>query len=283
MENNKFIDEISKCKNERTYKFNKIILKNTINIFLILSFFIMVAGFSSYFKQEFKIPIIISSSVIGIIIYIIFLNDIEGIMKINEKIIPILIIILVYIIIKSPIEIIKENVNIENNLIEAIVMAIVYASYNNIILIPIIVSLSNYIKEDTMARKIGIATMIIILVLSIGIINTMWNYPNSSQFDLPIIKILERDKLQQKMYAIVLVIAILTSAISAGYGFLENIKNRRTYKKIAISLCIIGVGVSHFGFSNLVQVLYPVFGMIGIWQLVLIKIAYKKIDGGLVK
>ena len=118
MENNKFIDEISKCKNEKTYKFNKIILKNTINIFLILSFFIMVAGFSSYFKQEFKIPIIISSSVIGIIIYIIFLNDIEGIMKINEKIIPILIIILVYIIIKSPIEIIKENVNIENNLIE---------------------------------------------------------------------------------------------------------------------------------------------------------------------
>ena len=74
---------------------NKIIeiISIVINIFLLASFYIMVAGFTAYFKQEFNIETIITTIIILAIAYITLMNNIEGIAKINSIIIPILIFI----------------------------------------------------------------------------------------------------------------------------------------------------------------------------------------------
>lgn len=55
-------------KNKKIQKIIKII----INIFLISSFYIMIAGFSAYFYQEYKINKIISSLLLVILCYITF-------------------------------------------------------------------------------------------------------------------------------------------------------------------------------------------------------------------
>ena len=53
-------------------KFTRNILNIIINLFLLMSFYTMVAGFAAYFKQEFNIPKIITSIIITIICYITF-------------------------------------------------------------------------------------------------------------------------------------------------------------------------------------------------------------------
>lgn len=72
-----------------------------INIFLLISFYIMVAGFCAYFKQEFEIPSIIIGMIVSMMCYFTFIHQIEGVTKINTILIPFLIIMVMFIGIKS--------------------------------------------------------------------------------------------------------------------------------------------------------------------------------------
>ena len=72
-------------------------------------------------------------------------------------------------------------------------------------------------------------------------------------------------------YGLVIIAAIFTSAISAGYGILENsIQNRKKYKIKAGLMCVTAILVSNMGFSWLVNTMYPMFGILGLAQILLI-------------
>lgn len=74
---------------------NKIILetiKNIINIFLIISFLIMCSAFSTYCYETYGIPKIIGGTIISALACIILINDVRAIIKINEILMPIIII-----------------------------------------------------------------------------------------------------------------------------------------------------------------------------------------------
>lgn len=73
------------------------------------------------------------------------------------------------------------------------------------------------------------------------------------------------------LYGIIIIGAIATTAISAAYGFLNNVtKEKKKYKIYNKTICIISIFVSLLGFSNLVNNLYPIFGLLGIIQLIFI-------------
>ena len=271
--NNEFINIISKGTNVST------ILKNIINTFLLISFYIMIAGFCAYFKQEFGVPIIISGLGVAIIIYSMFLKNIEGIIKICSIIEPILIITVAYIILVNIFSCSYEDMNIElnNSIFKAIFSGILYSSYNSIILIPIIISTSHYIKSKKENKIFIIVTGIILIMLITGICHILrladFNIESS---ELPILKILEKNKIQRIIYSIIAVIAMFTSAVSTGFGILGNIKNKKTYKNMALILCITSIPIAYIGFGNLIVRIYPVFGLIGIMQIILIFIKTKQ-------
>lgn len=79
----------------------KEVLNCIINIFLLISFYIMIAGFCAYFEQEFEIPSIVVAIAVSVMCYATFMNHIEGVTKINTVLIPFLIIMIVFIGIKS--------------------------------------------------------------------------------------------------------------------------------------------------------------------------------------
>ena len=67
------------------------------------------------------------------------------------------------------------------------------------------------------------------------------------------------------IYGIVILLSIFSTAISIGISFLKNItKDKKSYPQIVAIMCISGVLISNFGFSNLVKMLFPVFGYLGI-------------------
>src|SRR5699024_9001152 len=69
------VTKLSKNKNV-----NKV-LRNIINIFLLMSFFIMVSGFSSYFYEQLNINSIFMSIVMAMLCFITFNKNMEGITK----------------------------------------------------------------------------------------------------------------------------------------------------------------------------------------------------------
>lgn len=67
------------------------IINSIINVFFLITFYIMIAGFGAYLNQEYKINKIIGSSILAIICFGIFKTNLKGFVKTNEILIPILI------------------------------------------------------------------------------------------------------------------------------------------------------------------------------------------------
>lgn len=79
----------------------KEIINNIINLFLLISFYIMVAGFSAYFKQQWGLSEILTGFIMIVLCYITFLHSMEGVTKVNTILIPILIAIIILLGIKN--------------------------------------------------------------------------------------------------------------------------------------------------------------------------------------
>ena len=248
----------------------KNILNIIINIFLLISFYIMVAGFTAYFKQEFNVPRIVTALIITGICYITFMKSIEGITKVSMKVVPILIIIIIIFGIRSNIfetimQINLENIGIRENWL---IKSIEYTSYNSILLIPVLISLKKYTKSNE--KIVSFATAIIFGILSITIYLVMLNEGGLHGIEIPLIQIANSyGNLFKYGYSLVIIFAIYTTMISEGYGFLTNCtKNQKQYKAIAIALCISAIFISNISFSYLINLTYPAFGILGVVQLV---------------
>lgn len=249
------------------------VLNNIINIFLLISFFVMVAGFGAYFLQEFNIPSAIGSLIITLLSYIVMSKNMDGIIKINEYLIPILIMLIIILGIKCKISFnIITQTYIENNFLW-IIKSILYASYNSIILIPILLSLSKLIinKKDIKLISIVVTTIMIILSIFIYLIIHIY-FEEIKNIEIPILYIANGfGKGYKGIYGITILIAIFTTAISAEYSLLSNMcKTKKQYKILAITISIIAILMSNIGFSNLLNSLYPTLGIIGIMQIFLL-------------
>lgn len=73
------------------------ITNSIINIFILVSFYVMIAGFGAYLQQELNLNSIIGSSILAILCLILFKTNVNGLVKVNEILIPILIIIVILI------------------------------------------------------------------------------------------------------------------------------------------------------------------------------------------
>lgn len=260
--------------NKKYPKINKII-NLIVNAFLLISFFIMIAGFSAYMKQTYEISIYLSSLIFTIICGIIFFKNIEGVIKANEILVPILILLISYLGIKNIPYL--ENINLQElwnaNSKGWFINSILYASYNSIILIPVLASLKVKNIKEKEINLISIISSLFIIILSFFIYGLLLrgNYYIES-LELPLIEISSEFGIIFKyIYGFIIIISIFTSAISAGYSFLKNVsKNKKQYIYTLILISIIGILVSNIGFSKLVEILYPTFGILGIIQIILI-------------
>lgn len=231
----------------------------------------MIAGFSAYFSQELGIPNIIGTIIVSILCYIIFMGNIERLIQVNTLLIPILILFIILLITKNIDA--YTNINekmIQPNLLKSIWSAILYSSYNSITLIPIVVSLKKYIKNKQQIKAVSIICTIILTILAIAILGLILKIDiDINKIELPTVYVAGMiGKIYKYLYGLIILVAIFTSAISAGYSLLENYEKKPLqYKKIAIFLCISSLFVSKIGFSNLINTLYPIFGLLGITQI----------------
>lgn len=250
------------------------IIKIIINLFLLISFYVMIAGFSAYFSQELGIPNIIGTIIVITLCYIIFMGDIEGIIKVNTILIPVLIIFILILTTQNLDAYENINEKMTNiSLIKSIYSGILYSSYNSITLIPIAISLKKYLKNSKQTIITAGLVVIILTVLAISIYGLILKVDiDINKLELPTVYVAGMSgRIYKYLYGGIILAAIFTSAISAGYSVLENYKNNmKKYKKIAIAIAISAIFVSKIGFSRLINILYPVFGVLGIIQIILL-------------
>ena len=269
---------------KQVYNYNdflNLFIKNTkirnvilwiVNVLLLVSFYIMVAGFGAYFEQEIGINRIIGSIVLNLLCVIVFFSNIKGVLKASNLIVPFLIFFIFFIGIKNIVQIRTiDFYQMKNNWILSM---LIYNSYNFILLMPVLISLKKQITKEKNIKKVSILVTIIILILSINIFFLLLNanIKEIENQEMPIVYIISNYfNKYKKIYAFIVLASIFTTAISVGIGFLQNIsENSNSYSQFVLFMCITSLLMSNIGFSKLLNFIYPVFGYIGILQIVII-------------
>lgn len=255
------------------------IINTIINTFILITFYIMIAGFGGYLTETIEIPQIIGSSILAIICIIIMSKETKGIVKVSEAIVPILILFIIIIGIYT-----LSSTNIINKINEMeivkgsnwLVSGVIYASYNSILLIPVLISINKIITKKEISKTAIIITLTT-FILAISIFISMLKIDvNIRKLEMPLSYVINTQLPKLKIaYGIVILTSILTTAISLIAGLIQNVKKESSKKIILYLICISSIPISQIGFSALIQLLYPIFGYIGILQIILISIKEK--------
>lgn len=244
------------------------VLCNIINIFLLISFIVMVAGFAAYFSQEYGLPYFFGAFIMAMLSFITFLKNIDGIVKVNSFFIPCLIIIIIVLGLKNTNCFLSIANMPTNSDYRFIIKSILYASYNLIIALPILITLKKYVSNFKQAKFVSIITMFLLLFMS-AIIFLLLNYyfAEIKHLELPTVYIAAKSGSVYKYICGILILgAIFTTAISNGYSFLTNLNfsNSKSYIITSALICLGSIVFSHIGFATLLNLLYPILGLLRI-------------------
>ena len=140
-------------------------------------------------------------------------------------------------------------------------------------MIPVLISIKEYVGKDKNIKYISvIVTTIIIILISVVFLLLINVDVNIKELEMPAVYAIERIWPDIKdMYGLMILISIFTTAISLGVSFLNNItRNVKWYNNMAILICMTSVVFSNIGFANLVSLFYPVLGVLGLLQIVVV-------------
>ena len=112
-------------------------------------------------------------------------------------------------------------------------------------------------------------TIIVLLSISLFFILTKVDV-DISKLEMPAVYVVSKMfKLFEIVYGFIILGSIFTTAVSLGNSFLQNVsKNKKSYTYFAFFMCITSIAISQIGFSNLINYLYPIFGYLGMVQIV---------------
>lgn len=261
-------------KNVKEYNeliFDNKFLKFIVEIFLFICFCIMIAGCGAFFVQQFELPFWLGSIICALICYGIFSCRYKGLEMINTILVP-FILLGIFILGTSQYEanaIASSNYMVTQNYSSNwMVSSVLYASYNSIILVPILLTFREYKLNTKKKLIIAILATVVFAIVGLLIYNILnIYYPDILAYELPNVKLASLlGKWQEIFYCLVIVTAILTTAVSCGYAFLEMKKEHYNFK--AILICVLAILLSKIGFSEMVNTLFPIFGYLGIFQII---------------
>lgn len=272
---------ICKCKIDNYDQFLKIFIKNekvtkatniVINILLLVTFYIMIAGFGAYFEQEIGINRLNGSAVLAVMTAFVFFTSVKGVLKVSEFIVPVLII---FIVVIGGTNLVTITPKIELPVMRKgwLLSCITYCSYNMILLIPVLISLRKQINKTSNIKYIAILSGVFMAIMSVMIYMLLLKIDiDISTLEMPIVYVVRTFFAKFKTtYAFIILSSIFTTAILIGIGLLQNIsKNKKTYAQFVLFMCITSLLVSNLGFSKLVNFVYPLFGYLGAVQMIFI-------------
>lgn len=239
-----------------------------INIFLLISFYIMIVALSTLFHYQFGFEkIIVICFVIVICYYIFSKNNLSFIYILNSVLMPILILFVTFLSLSS---INFKNIQLCSSIsMSSIFNGLLYFSYNSLLIIPILFKINTKNKKQNCILSFLFSFIILLLTMFINLL--LLTFLNDiKDIDLPILAICNfKGTVFSFLYFFIILSAILTTLLSSGFSFIQNIKEKNR-KLILIIFLFLSFVFNYFSFSNLIDIFYPLFGLLGFIQIFLI-------------
>ncbi len=230
-------------------------------LFMCASYGIMVTAIGQLFAEQFGLPFWSGVGIMNAVCIFCFIKGEEGVIGINKFLTPIIIVVIVFIFLCDNIRPVFKADKIFNN---APVSSMVYVSYNTISLVAVLTSVSGLVKNKTTAVLASLTGGLTLLVTALCIFMILKNSP----YPLGEIPMLDAVSGKFKMlYCVVLLFAVVTTAVSSGTGVINNVRIARWVTMTF--LVALSVLMCTAGFKQLVMYVYSVFGYLGFGVMIL--------------
>lgn len=242
-----------------------------LTLFLISSTSIILAGSSAVVYQYFGIPKWVGLALMVTCSVFFLLRNTQGLFEVNSVIVPILIGIMSAIFIgyvinnegQVSLEYLKTLSYTKSNWMGS---SIIYAGFNIISIVGIIVPLANEVRDSKILLK-GVIVGTIILTIMSGYITflMMVNPSYPLKYEIPILAVASKigSGLQIALLGVIW-LEMFSSQISNIYSLTRCLESKFkiSYKKGIFICLVIAAPFSMIGFSKLVDFLYPLYGVL---------------------
>jgi len=254
-----------------------------IAMFLLCGFCVMISAGGTVLEEHYGMSKSISCAVLCALCWVIFIRPIHFLVKVNTVLAPLIIVgmlvagICVIFLREESISVFASSDHaILGSNVKFFWMALLYVSYNILLSSVILVSLRGYIKDKRTIFNISMLSGLIMFVLLGLIFAVIEIYDGKIELgQIPMLTIMARFGGGAKtLYASILLLAIFTTAIGNGYGFIDWFSHKSVKRRIVLSslLCLAAMLLTRFSFADLVKYLYGAFGVCGLYLLVCITI-----------
>lgn len=249
------------------------IVEIAVTIFTLCLFCIMIAGSANVLSEKFGLHLTTSVLLMGILCLLFLLANLKGLVSMSTAAAPILTvgILLVgfYIIIYRD-QAVFGAVDYFKGLTGSwFFSSLLYVSYNSIMAIVVMCSLLPYLKTERTGKAAGILGGAVLGLVALVMNTAIYIFfPGPQSSELPVLNILGRYQSSAgDIYAVVLWIAMFTSAVTSGFCFTDRVcsKTKIDRRLLTVILCAMAIPLSTLGFSKLIASIYPVFGYIGLF------------------
>ncbi|AGX41127.1 hypothetical protein [Clostridium saccharobutylicum] len=242
-------------------------------LFLISSASIILAGSGALIHQFFGIPKIIGSLIMIIIALFFLFRGTEGLIEVNSFIVPglvltITLITVLYFCFCKNIVSFNNVCNFPAQKTGIALSTILYAGYNTLSASGVIVPLSNEMKK-TKVMVIGIICGAVGLTLLCSMINLLLtiNQPYIYQYEIPLLFVANRfGNVIQAVLLIIIWLEMFSTEVSDVYSISKTLEQSFNieFKTAIFPVLAVAFIISQFGFGNLINKLYPMFGLLSL-------------------
>ncbi|MCL2565454.1 MAG: hypothetical protein FWE24_06545 [Defluviitaleaceae bacterium] len=253
------------------------IMEAVLGLFMFIIFAAMLAATGAALNESFGLNYLLSVCIVAVVCFFTFLFGMSGIIKLNAYISPILIAgcifigILTFVMRVEPVFAVAER---SADLLRAnwYISAVTYVGYNIIGAVVILPSLVQSSKEKTL--KPSLLSGVILLALGFSLyLSLSANLVLIENTQIPMLALaISHGTIITYIFMLLFLAACFTTAATNGYAVAETINGRYGVNKILLKIliCILGILAALMGFSNFVRVIYPLFAIAGLIEIILI-------------
>jgi len=251
------------------------IMEMAVAAFLFCLFVAMLAGAGATAQQAFNVPFTVGALVVALAVFAVLCFGLDGIVKINIFLAPVMLIggifvgLYSFFAYTSPVFSIAMTGGAFS--LMWLLSAVVYASYNLVTGVPVLAATAKLATTKRDVRVGGLLGGGVITILGLCMALPLFlYYADIVALEIPFLHIAAGyGRVFSVIYLAVLVSALFTTAACNAFAALQWLKK---YNKIkaAAALCLIGAIAAHVGFSNIVAYVYPAFGLLGLFKILVI-------------
>ncbi len=244
--------------------------------FLLVLFSAMISAGGEMGHTVFKISRLKGEIILSLLCFATFLFQLDGFVDINAFLAPVLVIggifTGIYIYIYPPAEETFKSALSVLYTKNFVTSSLIYVSYNIITAITVLVSLNSLVSSKKVSIFGGIFGGVCVCLLGISMSLPLFaRHSGIHSAQMPILNIVLDYDVLKYIYVIILLSAIFTTALANGFSLIQNFGNRRGGKIfIKIFLTVWGIAAAQIGFSTFIEKVYPFFGIIGLFEGIMI-------------